>query len=66
MTTPAELVGQRVREARDAAGFSQRELAETLEPYLGYTWSPQAISAAEHGLKLGCLKPAACSLQPVA
>lgn len=44
-----EVIGERVREAREAAGWTQQELGGRLERYLGRTWSRQAVSAAEKG-----------------
>src|SRR5438046_2008543 len=46
--TPAEVVGQNLKAAREGKGLSQRELGKLVEPYLG-EWVPQQVSAAEHG-----------------
>jgi transcriptional regulator with XRE-family HTH domain len=44
-----ELVGERVREARELRGWTQQHLGEQLEPYLGRVWTRQAVSNAEKG-----------------
>jgi transcriptional regulator with XRE-family HTH domain len=47
--TSAELVGRRVKEARQSLRMPQKELGGLLKVYLGKEWAPQAVSAAEHG-----------------
>jgi transcriptional regulator with XRE-family HTH domain len=47
--TVAEIIGKRVRQAREEAGLTQRELGERIAAVLGRPWFPQAISAAEKG-----------------
>jgi transcriptional regulator with XRE-family HTH domain len=44
-----ELVGQRIREARERAGMTQPELGRWLAPLLGRELPRQAISLAEQG-----------------
>jgi transcriptional regulator with XRE-family HTH domain len=44
-----EIIGKRVRQAREEAGVSQRAFGEALEGVLGTTWTPQAVSQAENG-----------------
>lgn len=44
-----ELVGRRIREARERAGMSQPQLGEWLEPLLGRPLPRQAVFAAEQG-----------------
>jgi len=44
-----EAIGQRIRIGRDAHQWSQGELGKQLEPYLGRSWTRQAVSAAEKG-----------------
>lgn len=48
-TTVQEIVGERLRAARLAAGLTQESLGHLVEPYLGRAWSRQAVSAAEQG-----------------
>ncbi len=48
---PRQLAGRRMREARDASGMSQKSLGEQLGKYLGKEWAPQAVSAAERGMR---------------
>jgi transcriptional regulator with XRE-family HTH domain len=47
--TPSELVGRRIKQAREALKMSQKRLGEDLAEYLGIEWAPQAVSAAEKG-----------------
>jgi transcriptional regulator with XRE-family HTH domain len=47
--TPGQLVGRRVKEARNGLQMSQKLLGQQLKDYLGREWSPQAVSVAEHG-----------------
>jgi transcriptional regulator with XRE-family HTH domain len=47
----AEIVGLRVREARDSRSLSQKKLGEALRPFLGSTWPKQTVSAVERGLR---------------
>jgi len=44
-----EVVGDRVREARKAAGMRQEQFGAALEPLLGRGWSRQSVSLAEQG-----------------
>lgn len=44
-----ELVGQRVKQARERQGITQEQLGEWLEPLLGRPWARQAVSTAEQG-----------------
>lgn len=44
-----ELVGQNVRRAREDRRWTQTQLGENLEPYLGRAWTRQAVSVAEKG-----------------
>jgi transcriptional regulator with XRE-family HTH domain len=47
--TPGELVGRKMRQAREEAGLSQREVGQRLAQFLGGEWAPQAVSLAEQG-----------------
>lgn len=44
-----EVVGRRIREAREARGMSQDDFGQLLAVLLGKPWSRQAMSAAEKG-----------------
>ena len=44
-----DVVGTRIRAAREALGMSQRELGERLAAYLGRSLFAQAVSAMEQG-----------------
>src|SRR4051794_27068263 len=44
-----EVIGRNVRQAREDAGLSQRELGDLLGGTLGTPWFPQAVSTAEKG-----------------
>lgn len=44
-----ELIGRNVRQAREEADLSQRELGQRIGNVLGKPWHPQAVSAAEKG-----------------
>jgi transcriptional regulator with XRE-family HTH domain len=44
-----ELVGRRIREARERSGMSQQELGQWLGPLLGRELPRQAVSLAEQG-----------------
>ncbi|HXF37960.1 MAG TPA: helix-turn-helix transcriptional regulator [Actinomycetota bacterium] len=48
---PNDVIAARVREAREAAGYTQAQLGELLEPYFGRRWSPQEVSGLETGLR---------------
>lgn len=43
------VVGQRVRERREALGLTQEQFGNLLEPFAGKPWSRQAVCAAEKG-----------------
>jgi len=45
----SEIVGYRLREARQEIGLTQAELAEHLEAFVGRRWFPQTVSSAEQG-----------------
>jgi len=45
----SEIIGKRVRQAREEEGLSQRDLGEKVGELLGRAWFPQAVSAAEKG-----------------
>ncbi len=49
--TPRQLAGRRMREAREQSGMSQKSLGEQLGAYFGKEWAPQAVSAAERGMR---------------
>lgn len=44
-----QAIGQRIRVGREAHEWSQAELGQRLERYLGRTWTRQAVSTAEKG-----------------
>jgi transcriptional regulator with XRE-family HTH domain len=44
-----QLIGENVRQAREDAGISQRELGERVALFLGREWFGQAVHAAERG-----------------
>jgi transcriptional regulator with XRE-family HTH domain len=44
-----EIIGKRVRQAREEAGLSQRAFGEQVKGILGSAWTPQAVSQAENG-----------------
>lgn len=44
-----QLVGSKIRQAREDQGMSEDELGDALEPYLGRAWPRPAISMAEGG-----------------
>jgi transcriptional regulator with XRE-family HTH domain len=44
-----EVIGKRVKAAREAEGLSQHDLGRRLAPLLGRPWSRQSVSAAEQG-----------------
>lgn len=44
-----ELIGERLRQARELRDWTQQELGAALEPYLGRPWTRQAVSNAEKG-----------------
>lgn len=44
-----EVVGRRIREAREARGLSQEEFGGLLATHLAKPWARQAMSAAEKG-----------------
>jgi transcriptional regulator with XRE-family HTH domain len=48
-----ELIGRNVRQAREEAGLSQRELGERVGWVLEKPWLPQAVSKAEKGDREG-------------
>jgi transcriptional regulator with XRE-family HTH domain len=45
----SEIVGQRVRWAREERGLTQAELGQRVGELLGKAWFPQAVSEAERG-----------------
>lgn len=47
--TIEEVIGSKIREAREELGWTQAQLGIHLLAILGDAWSPQAISAAEKG-----------------
>jgi transcriptional regulator with XRE-family HTH domain len=47
--TARELVGVRIREARERLNMTQEELGRALVPYLGKAWPRQAVFVAERG-----------------
>lgn len=44
-----EMVGQRIRQARERVNITQEQLGEWLEPFLGRAWARQSVSLAEQG-----------------
>lgn len=44
-----EMVGRRIRDARQTSGLSQEELGRELRSYLGKAWPGQQVSVAEDG-----------------
>lgn len=46
---PAAAAGARVRAERKRRGWTQRQLGEALEPFLGKAWPAQVVSYAESG-----------------
>lgn len=44
-----EVVGLRVKQARERVGITQEQLGEWLEPLLGRPWARQSVSVAEQG-----------------
>jgi transcriptional regulator with XRE-family HTH domain len=44
-----QMIGKRVRQAREEADLSQREFGERVGDVLGKRWTPQAVSQAEKG-----------------
>jgi transcriptional regulator with XRE-family HTH domain len=47
-----EIVGYRMREVREKdLGWTQAQLAEHLEAYIGRKWFPQTVSSAEKGAR---------------
>jgi len=44
-----EVVGRRIREAREARGLSQEQFGQDVAALLGRAWPRQAVSAAETG-----------------
>jgi transcriptional regulator with XRE-family HTH domain len=45
-----ELIGSKVREAREALGMTQTDLGAALQEYLGRPWFPRTIWLLESGL----------------
>lgn len=43
------MIGRRIRTAREMREWTQQELGQLLEPYLGRVWTRQAVSSAEKG-----------------
>jgi transcriptional regulator with XRE-family HTH domain len=48
--TPNQVVAFNLAEAREWKGWTQQQLAEALEPYLGKRWSKASVSQAERSL----------------
>jgi transcriptional regulator with XRE-family HTH domain len=48
--TPNQVVGYNLTQAREWKGWTQDELAEALEPYLGKRWSKASVSQAERSV----------------
>jgi DNA-binding XRE family transcriptional regulator len=46
---PNEIVGNRMRQAREEVGLTQERLGQALGKYLGTPWKKQSVSAAEKG-----------------
>jgi transcriptional regulator with XRE-family HTH domain len=46
---PSDVIGQRVRLARELAGMSQAALGAALGQYLGKPWAPQQVASLETG-----------------
>jgi len=44
-----EVVGRRIKDARDENGWTQVQLGRELEPFLGQAWSSQVMAQAESG-----------------
>lgn len=44
-----EVIGARVKDAREVAGLSQEALGQAVSEYLGRPWKRQAVSVAEKG-----------------
>jgi transcriptional regulator with XRE-family HTH domain len=44
-----EMIGKRIRTAREMREWTQQELGQRVEPYLGRAWTRQAVSTAEKG-----------------
>ncbi|MGO1054527.1 helix-turn-helix domain-containing protein [Crossiella sp. CA198] len=47
-----KIIGERVRDAREASGLTQVQLGQKLGDLLGKPWSRQAVSSAEQGGRL--------------
>jgi transcriptional regulator with XRE-family HTH domain len=47
--TPEEIVGYRIRQARERMGATQQQIGEALRDYLPKPWPRQAVYAAELG-----------------
>src|SRR5688572_14238717 len=47
MTTPAQLVGTRIKKARQERGLTMALLAEQLQERLGGSWTAQRVSSLE-------------------
>lgn len=45
----SEVIGRRIREARERRQWNQTRLGRELKPYLGKAWTAQMVSHAEHG-----------------
>src|SRR4051795_10132851 len=48
--TPNQVVAFNVAQARESKGWTQQQLAEALEPYLGKRWSKASVSQAERSV----------------
>ena len=48
--TPNQVVGYNLTQAREGKGWTQDQLAEALEPYLGKRWSKASVSQAERSV----------------
>src|SRR3954453_22891677 len=48
--TPNQAVAFNVAQARESKGWTQQQLAEALEPYLGKRWSKASVSQAERSV----------------
>lgn len=48
--TPNQVVGYNLTQAREWKGWTQDQLAEALEPYLGKRWSKASVSQAERSV----------------